>query len=258
MIFNLNFKKENFSTKVNFLKEAWQNPENKVFVLSPDEIVTDPRAYYESIFPLLGSPFALAEDVNLGSRDNQRSGNVWMEVRYDPNHPDAYRHSQNSQPLHTDGSYISNFPSSTILVCQANAADGGETTFLDSLDLYRVLKTERSDLLNFFLRKKILHKRSGDQRNDYLINVVSDKIIVNYNYYCLHRNVNDSLNKKFEDFQDFLIANKLIKKHTTGVKLKPGEAVFWKDDECLHGRNSFNPTKTSERFIWKCAIDIFK
>src|SRR3546814_11115164 len=82
-------------------------------------------------------PVAGVEDEILGSRDQQRTGEIWMEVRYDPQHPDAYRHSANAQPLHTDGSYIPSFPNATLMACVANAGAGGETTFIDADDLVR-------------------------------------------------------------------------------------------------------------------------
>ena len=50
--------------------------------------------------------------------------------------------------------------------------------------------------------------------------------------------------------------NYLIKEKTIAVKLLPGDAVTWKDNFVLHGRNSFVANNESERFIWKCSIDI--
>jgi alpha-ketoglutarate-dependent taurine dioxygenase len=40
------------------------------------------------------------------------------------------------------------------------------------------------------------------------------------------------------------------------VKLRPGDAVVWKDERVLHGRNAFRATEASERFLWKCAVDV--
>ena len=37
------------------------------------------------------------------------------------------------------------------------------------------------------------------------------------------------------------------------IKLNPGEAVIWKDDQVLHGRHSFSAKKDSERFLWKAS-----
>jgi alpha-ketoglutarate-dependent taurine dioxygenase len=48
----------------------------------------------------------------------------------------------------------------------------------------------------------------------------------------------------------------LIAEKTMAVKLNPGDAVTWKDRRVLHGRNGFQATRESERFLWKCAIDV--
>jgi hypothetical protein len=59
-----------------------------------------------------------------------------------------------------------------------------------------------------------------------------------------------------EDFHSYLASSPGVSKCTLPIKLGPGDGVLWKDDELLHGRNSFNATRTSERFIWKCAFDV--
>jgi len=40
------------------------------------------------------------------------------------------------------------------------------------------------------------------------------------------------------------------------IKLAPGDAVVWKDERLLHGRNAFQADKMGERFLWKCAVDV--
>ena len=99
----ITFEVGNFQGSIEKLKEAWSDPANKVFVLKADQPIENVQKFYEGVFEFLGTPCPIAEDVNLGSRDSQRSGKIWFEVRYDPRHPDAYRHSANAQPLHTDG-----------------------------------------------------------------------------------------------------------------------------------------------------------
>jgi alpha-ketoglutarate-dependent taurine dioxygenase len=258
MLKTINFQLSNFQASLAELKMAWDSDENKVFFLKSDSCPDNVQDFYESIFKYLGTPKPLAEDVNLGNRDSQRSGKIWFEVRYDPKHPDAYRHSSNAQPLHTDGSYIPNFPTSTLLVCVSNAGEGGETTFVDSKDLFNIMKEEQPDLLRYFLTNKIKHTRSGDTRIDEVIRVEGNDIFVNYNYYCVAKDNNTEAKGNIEKFQIFLQTSKRIKAATLGVKLSPGDSVFWRDNYCLHGRNSFVANQESERFIWKCAIDILK
>ena len=258
MLKTINFQVKNFQASVEEIKVAWNNDNNKVFVLKTDSVPDNIQEFYESVFKYLGTPIPIAEDVNLGSRESQRSGKIWFEVRYDPKHPDAYRHSSNAQPLHTDGSYIPDFPSSTLLACVANAGEGGETTFIDSKSVFKIMQEEQPEILNCFLSNKIKHSRSGDTRMDEVIRVEENDIFVNYNYYCVDKDINFQAKENVEIFQHFLLTSEKIKVATIGVKLTPGDSVFWRDNYCLHGRNSFVANQESERFIWKCAIDILK
>ena len=58
-----------------------------------------------------------------------------------------------------------------------------------------------------------------------------------------------------DEFHQFLLDSDGIRDATVPVKMMPGDAVLWRDDEVLHGRNSFSAKETSERFLWKCAIE---
>ena len=145
------------------LVDAWHSDENKIFVLRASGRVEDPRALFEAAFPHLGTPVPLGEDVQAGDRSQQRTGQFWTEVRYDPRFTDAYRHSANAQPLHTDGSYIASYPNATIMVCVANSDDGGETTFLDPDAVIEALGREAPGLLAA-IESPLPHRRSGDVR----------------------------------------------------------------------------------------------
>ena len=52
------------------LTEAWNHKDQKVFVLRADEDLGNFQSFYDSHFPHLGTPVALAEDVEVGDRDN--------------------------------------------------------------------------------------------------------------------------------------------------------------------------------------------
>lgn len=256
MLKEFEFSTENAATACTNLVAAWAQPENKVFVLRARERIDNIRDFYESLFPALGKPAALAEDVNLGARDSQRSDQIWMEVRYDPNYPDAYRHSANAQPLHTDGSYIPAFPNATLMACVANAGDGGETIFIDSRKLYQILSDDQPDMLAALTSTPIQHARSGDEKTAVVIEKIGDEVKLNWNYFCIAPDLDADQRALVEQFQDFLQTAPAVREVLKPVKLTPGDAVTWKDDYVLHGRNSFVATSVSERFIWKCAIDI--
>jgi alpha-ketoglutarate-dependent taurine dioxygenase len=179
-----------------------------------------------------------------------------MEVRYDPSFPDAYRHSANAQPLHTDGSYIPNYSNSTLLACVANAGEGGETTFLDLPDLVSILERENPDLLRRLREVFVPHARSGDRRQSRVIDGDGDSARIYWNYYCVAKDVDDAARSLADAFHSFLGSSPGVVSRTMPIKLLPGDAVLWRDDCLLHGRNAFNPTRESERFIWKCAFDV--
>ncbi len=239
------------------LVTAWKkDPNAKVFVLRARQAPEDVRSFYQSIFPSLGTPRSFAEDVGAGDRNHQRTGQVWMEVRYDPKFPDAYRHSANAQPLHTDGSYIPNYPNSTLLACVVNAGVGGETTFLDLPDLVSILESENPALLQQLRTVIVPHARSGDSRISRILEGDGLDARIYWNYYCVARDANAEARAVADEFHKFLGSSSEIQRRTLPIKLGIGDGVLWKDDELLHGRNGFKATQTSERFIWKCAFDV--
>jgi alpha-ketoglutarate-dependent taurine dioxygenase len=236
---------------------AWQNdPNAKVFVLRANQELENVQFHYQSIFPSLGTPRAFAEDVGAGDRNNQRTGQIWMEVRYDPKFPDAYRHSSNAQPLHTDGSYIPGYPNSTLLACVVNAGVGGETTFLDLPDLVNILESENPELLHQLRTVVVPHSRSGDSRISRILEGEGRDARIYWNYYCVAKDANSLAREVADKFHEFLGSSVEVKRRILPVKLGPGDGVLWKDDELLHGRNGFKATQMSERFIWKCAFDV--
>jgi alpha-ketoglutarate-dependent taurine dioxygenase len=258
MLWQQDFSASALEAPCRALVDAWRDPAKKVFVLratQPIGSAESVRDLYESMFPNLGSPRAFAEDVRAGDRDHQRTGNVWMEVRYDPDYPDAYRHSANAQPLHTDG-YIPTYSNSTLLACVANAGEGGETTFLDLPDLIGALESENPLLLRRLRHTEVPHARSGDRRESCIIEGKEASARIYWNYYCVAKDADAEARALAEEFHSFLASSPTVAERTLPVKLGPGDGVLWKDDELLHGRNSFKPTRTSDRFIWKCAFDV--
>lgn len=237
------------------LRDAWTGSDAKVFVLRGVGI-DDPKTWYTDHFDQIGTPFALAEDVTAGDRDHQRTGQIWMEVRYDPAFTDAYRHSANAQPLHTDGSYVAAFPNATLMACVANAGTGGETVFLHGEDLVTVLAAEDPDLLAALTAAPMPHARSGDSRSEPVIDMSGTTPLLNWNYYCVDRSLPADQLAIADRFFAFLEQSPGIRDALLEVKLGPGDAVTWKDREVLHGRNGFLATQTSERFLWKCAIEV--
>lgn len=236
------------------LRKSWAG--SKVFHIRGVKPKGDLRAYYERFFDSVGHALRLAEDATIADRQGQRTGETWFEVRYDPDIPNAYRHSSQAQPLHTDGSYIPSFPNAGILVCQAMPAEGGATTFVDAIDVVEALRSEAPELLERLEALDMPHTRSGDRRVEPVIRYGASEPLVNWNYYCVDESAGETVRELREEFFAFLKASPAIAAKVRRVKLSPGEAVIWKDDRVLHGRDSFDPEKRSARFLWKAALQV--
>jgi alpha-ketoglutarate-dependent taurine dioxygenase len=236
------------------LADAW--PAGLVFHLRGVRPPADLRDFYGEMVDAVGDAAGLAENAMLGDREHQRTSEVWFEVRYDPSVPGAYRHSSDAQPLHTDGSYIPSFPNAGLLACVAQTSDGGETVFLDGATLVDILERNAPDLLQQLRSVPVPHHRSGDRRTAPVLREEDGEFVLNWNYFCVDDACGPDVMELRQRFFDFLDQDHEVAANVVPVKLSPGEAVIWKDDRVLHGRNRFNPRQVSERFFWKAAIDV--
>jgi alpha-ketoglutarate-dependent taurine dioxygenase len=241
---------------VTSLLESWKRDDLKVFVLEATSAVESILEFYNGLLPSIGTAAYIAEDVAVGDRHQQRTGEIWMDVKYDPRIKNAYRHSNSAQPLHTDGSYIAQYPNASLMACETNAPSGGETTFLDGDVLLQVLRDEAPALLKKVLAVTIPHARSGDRRELPIVRLEQDKIFLNWNYYCVDSKGAGETAEIRQAFHEFLMSSPGVRAATLGVKLDRGDAVVWKDERVLHGRNGFVAHQVADRFLWKCAVDV--
>jgi len=240
----------------NEFKTNWKNLEKKVFYFKSNKNFEDVRNYYFNLFKTVGKFFKVAEDARITDRNKQKTQTIWMEVRFDSSIKNAYRHSANAQPLHTDGSYNPNYPNSTLMCCEFNNAENGETIFIDAKKVADILKDTNLELFNKIKNFEIIHERSGDLKKSPILSENQNKIWnINWNYYCVSKNLTKNENEIKEQFQNFLLGNHKIKENLLQIKMNKGDAIIWKDNEVLHGRNSFIAKKNSDRFIWKCAVN---
>ena len=207
--------------------------------------------FYDVLTEAVGDCYYLAEDATTDRRNNQK----WFEVRFDPNIPNAYRHSANGQPLHTDGSYISNQPPVTFMFCINSAPGGGETVFLDADDVVELLEKHEPDLLEELKNTEVTFAKVGDEKTRKIIDRDDHGLRMNWNYYCVKPGQGDhieDLRERFFKFQKEVLqeSDKIV-----AVALEPGEAVAFQDERVLHGRNGFTAHEINDRFLYKAFVD---
>lgn len=208
--------------------------------------------FWETVSDNIGDCMLLSEDPVTG----ERIGEKWLEIRYDRSIPNAYRHSKNAQPLHTDGSYVGNSPYISFFYCINQAKKGGATVFLDSDELITLLEQSDPNLLEDLCQTTVCFAKDKDYKRRPIIDFDEAGSNLNFNYYCVDPNETDFAKQLVERFHHFLQTEVVAKNKTYPIKLKPGEAVFFHDDRLIHGRNSFEATKNNERFFWKSALKL--
>lgn len=208
--------------------------------------------FWDRISDNIGDCMLLSEDPVTG----KRIGEKWLEIRYDSSIKNAYRHSKNAQPLHTDGSYVGESPYISFFFCINQAQKGGATVFLDSDELISLLRQENPTLLTDLCQTSVCFAKDQDYKRRPIIDFDDYGSNVNFNYYCVDPNETDFAKELVERFHHFLQTRVVAENKTYSIKLQPGEAVFFHDDRLIHGRNAFEATRDSERFFWKSALKL--
>lgn len=194
-------------------------------------------AYYVSLAGECGMPLVYEEDPVTG----EIHFNKWTEIRYRPESlRETYKHSNRSQPLHTDYGYFSFEMFASFFYCVTQAEFGGATTFIDADTVVSVLQAADPVLLADLGKQKIRFGRKNNPigyNEDYILAKDSLGWRINWNYYrALEDTEHAELVERFKHFVDTQLEKSGELKE---VKLQPGEAVFFQDRRVLHGRNSF-------------------
>ncbi|MEL6441240.1 MAG: TauD/TfdA family dioxygenase [Cyanobacteria bacterium J06621_8] len=208
--------------------------------------------FWDRASELIGDCMLLSEDPITG----ERVGNKWLEIRYDSSIQNAYRHSKNAQPLHTDGSYVGDSPYISFFFCIHQAQEGGATVFLDSDELIRLLQESDPQLLEDLCQTTVCFAKDKDFKRRPIIDFDQFGSNLNFNYYCVSPQETDFAKELVQRFHDFLQTKIVAADKTYPIKLQPGEALFFHDDRLIHGRKAFQPTRESERFFWKSALKL--
>ena len=227
--------------------------DHEVVRLSPTSIPADLRSYYDALVEAVGTPVNIAEDFANGGAP---TGERWSEIRYRSDVPDmdAFRHSKNAQPLHTDESYVSTSAGVMLFYCEAAAPRGGETTFISGRSLIEYMTVEAPELLERLQTINVRFQKASDFKDRPIVQIADDgSVDLNFNFFCLGPDPAPEAEKLNRDFHDFL-ETRLPAELILPVGLNPGEGVTWRDDLVLHGRNSFDAVNSGDRTIWKTGL----
>lgn len=181
--------------------------------------------YWLSQASQIGSLVIMDEDKTTGNK----TGNFWIDIRYDPEYPNLFVHANTRQPLHTDGSYESQAPNISFFYCIEAADLGGATTFVPIATVQKALAAEYPELLARLESEPVLFSKGNDSK---CVPIFCEGRC-NWNYF---RTDKSELPQRFHNYLEDRIINMGV---VYPVSLRPGEAVFFRDELVLHGRNAF-------------------
>lgn len=181
--------------------------------------------FYTCVSLVIGQLAPMEED----SAGN-KTGIIHTHIKYPwPTSSQSYSHSQTRQPFHTDGSYEANAPQVSYFCCKKQAEFGGATIFIEIEELERMLQIHDIDFLNDIKTTAVKFSKGKDSKTKPIIS--NGKLTWNW-----HRCDQLPVAKKFHEFME----NKIFEGGVYNtVNLNEGEALFFMDEEVLHGRHSF-------------------
>jgi alpha-ketoglutarate-dependent taurine dioxygenase len=210
--------------------------------------VGEPLVFWRARGETLGRGAVMLEDSRSGAEVPADGG--WMDVRFEPDRLDTYRHANVGQPLHTDGAYSDHDQDIGLFYLARQARAGGESLFIDAESLASRLAERDPDLLSALLNTPLRFGKAGAAKTCPVLRHRDGRLKVNWNSFRVLPDQGEAAARLHESFRLFL--ERLVEEGTTAAfRLETGDAVFFRDDEVLHGRKSYAATSSGDRLLWK-------
>ena len=210
----------------------------------------DPLAFWLGVGEALGPNAGLIEDSMSGELT---SAAHWMDVRFEPDRSDSYRHHKVGQPLHTDGAYVAKAEARELglFYLERQAEAGGESLFVDAATVAAAAAARDPALLAALTSVPVrFGKGAGPDRVSPILREEEGRLKINWNYFRVRAGQGEAvagLRERFAAFLDDLVQ----RGEARAFRLQPGEAVFFLDEQVLHGRKAFAAERSGDRVLWK-------
>lgn len=208
------------------------------------------RSYWSEILSCSGlERVAVDEDAHTG----KHLDNMWSNVEFDPQRQNRFRYSKSAQPLHTDGSYVSDSPPFVVMFCERAAPEGGATLFLDGEELVRLLARERAPLLAALSKTPMIFRKGDRTVTSKVIAGDAQGPLLRWNYYALSDRMDAHARHLAEELQAFVL-DVTRRSIPMRLRLERGDAVVFHDYRVLHGRDGFTARAAGDRLLWKSGL----
>lgn len=228
----------NFRYLAELMKEVV--PRTKIVYLRNVPRDIDHRQFYSDLAECIGKVADVDEDASTGGLTGKR----WVDIRFDPEKQQYYRHSNNSQPFHNDAAYVLHPPEIAFFYCEKKAEVGGFNRFLDATDLIYLANKCFPDVLDWMENHVVKFEKGDRFRIQSVLTYDIDGPLLNWIETRVKNH--DEYTKRFKDLLDLSVSTDLCRR----ILLETGEAVFFHDERVFHGRDAF----TGDRLLWKGGI----
>jgi alpha-ketoglutarate-dependent taurine dioxygenase len=227
--------------------------QTKVLRVTAAQADCDPLAFWREAGETLGLSARLLEDSVTGEQipadHSPQAG--WMDVRFEPDRLDTYRHANVGQPLHSDGAYASEIQDIGLFYLQRQASQGGESLFADAADIAARAASLDPDLRRRLFETEVKFGKGRVGRVAPILREVAGRLKINWNWFRVLPDQGDEIAALREDFRVFLDDMVQRDEAVAAFRLNAGDAVFFRDDEVVHGRRAYAAQVSGDRLLWK-------
>jgi len=211
----------------------------------------DPLTFWRAVGDAIGVASDIVEDSATGAP--RRAPGAWMDVRFEPDRRDSYRHHKVGQPLHSDGAYTPpEFAQEIALFyLERQARSGGESLFVDAATVAAHARAQAPDLYEALTTVPVHFGKAGAPgRTATVLSTRDGRLKINWNYFRVMPGQGEAVDRLREAFRSFL--ERMIEDGVVACfRLQAGDAVFFRDEEVLHGRRDFAAEQSGDRLLWK-------
>lgn len=223
----------------------------KVLKIAGFKAPGDPLVFWHEAGCAVGEPAKFLEASSGEVQATAQYNGHWMDVRFEPDKLDTYRHANVGQPLHSDGAYAHVVQDIGLFYLEKQASEGGESLFVDAADI-----ASRSARLNPQLHHDLFNMplkfgKGATGRTVPILREVEGRLKINWNWFRVLPDQGEAQAKLREDFRLFLESMVQTSPAIAAFRLNAGEAVFFRDDEVLHGRRGYAAKVSGDRLLWK-------
>jgi alpha-ketoglutarate-dependent taurine dioxygenase len=211
----------------------------------------NPLDFWRAVGEVVGISSDVVEDSTTGQL--KIVPGAWEDVRFEPDRADTYRHHKVGQPLHSDGAYVPPAYAQEIALfyLERQAESGGESLFTDAAAVAERAQALNPPLYEALTTLSVHFGKAGlPGRTTTILSSRDGRLKINWNYFRVLPGQGEAVDRLREDFRLFL--ERMIEAGAVeSFRLAAGDAVFFRDEEVLHGRRDFAAEQSGDRLLWK-------